>query len=105
MNDEDVFHVEGVCVFTSTQIEAKVLLIVTTEDNSKPDEKIKNKYENDLANKTLSSFFNFQETTFTEKIDGDNLEDKHGILEALGKVASLEKEPPKGLQRLIIVDG
>ena len=70
-------------MFTSIKIEAKVLLIVTTKDNSKPEEKVDNKDENDLSNETLSSFFNFQETNFAEKVEEDNLEEKHDILEVI----------------------
>ena len=68
MNREDVFQVEAVVVFTITKMETKVFLFVTTEDNSKPDKKIENKVENDLSNKMPSSFFNYQETTFAEKV-------------------------------------
>ena len=67
-------------------------MIVSTKDNSNPDEKIENKEGNYLSNDTISYFFDFQETMFAKKIEEYNLEDKQGILEALVKVATLEKK-------------
>ena len=39
--------------------------------------------------------FKFQETTFAEKVEEDNLEDNYGRLEALGKDKSTERKALK----------
>ena len=92
MKEEEVFQVEGVDVITSTKMEAKVLLIVTSEDNSKPDDKIENKDEHDLSNKMLSSFFTSKRLLLLKML-------KKSIAIELRKVNSLEKENTKEMQK------
>ena len=45
--------------------------------------------------KTVSSFFNFQETTFAEQVEEDNLENKHGLKKTIWESGFDEKELKK----------